>query len=261
MTSDPGKKFRIFIITQDEPFFLAGSIDYFCARLPDCVEICGAYVLNQSPFGRRMSFAARAWSTLRIFGIPFFIFYSTNLLLSKLFNPSVAAVLSRFSEKVSTGSININSQKAIAEIRGCCPDVIVSLASNQIFKKELLAIPELCCLNVHTAQLPKYRGLMPVFWAMAMGEDKLGVSVFEMDEGVDTGPIVRQALLDIHDRSMHEMIRLSKYVGAEVLAESINDLISGKTDRLDNDDSVATRVGFPTREDVKRFKISGRKFF
>ena len=208
-----------------------------------------------------MGFAARAWSTLRIFGIPFFVFYSANFLLSKLFKPSVAAVLRRFSGKVSTGPININSQKAIDEISAYRPDVIVSLASNQIFKKELLAVPELCCLNVHTARLPEYRGLMPVFWAMASGEKKLGVSVFEMDEGVDTGPIVRQVLLDIHDRSMHEMIRLSKYVGAEILAESINDLISGKTDRLNNDDSAATRVRFPTREDVKRFKKSGRKLF
>jgi methionyl-tRNA formyltransferase len=70
-------------------------------------------------------------------------------------------------------------------------DVLICF-QQQIFRKELLALPRLGCLNVHTGILPGYRGMKPVFWMHSRNEPELGVSVHAMSESLDVGPVVVQ---------------------------------------------------------------------
>ena len=72
----------------------------------------------------------------------------------------------------------INSASSLQVIKSFEPDLLVSIQGNQIFKAGLLAIPNLGTLNLHTALLPKYRGLMPTFWVLKNQENVTGVSVF-----------------------------------------------------------------------------------
>ena len=72
------------------------------------------------------------------------------------------------------------------------PDLLVSILGNQIYREPIINLASNGCINLHTALLPKYRGLMPSFWVLRNGEYYTGVSVFFVDEGIDSGPIIVQ---------------------------------------------------------------------
>ena len=80
------------------------------------------------------------------------------------------------------------------------PDVLVSARFSFIFRKETLLIPRLAALNVHPGQLPEYAGKHSPLHALADGARQLGCSVIQMDEGIDTGPIVGSGGLKVDQR-------------------------------------------------------------
>ena len=83
----------------------------------------------------------------------------------------------------------------------------MSVAGNQIFRAALLEVAHKGCLNVHSALLPRYRGLMPTFWVLKNGEKETGVSVFLVDKGIDSGPIVVQKRVPITTDRLENLIR------------------------------------------------------
>ena len=157
-----------------------------------------------------------------------------------------------------TGSIN--NQKNVEYIKKFNPDILVSIGASQIFKKEIFDLAPNGCLNLHTGLLPKYRGLMPTFWAMLNGENEIGISVFKVDKGIDSGPILIQKTIEINTQTHSEIIKKSKKIGMDSIIEAINLINCGDYKTLKNDQSKATYFGFPTRKDVKIFLKSGKKF-
>lgn len=75
-------------------------------------------------------------------------------------------------------------------LRKLNPDVIVVVAFGQILPKEVLELPQYGCLNVHASLLPKLRGAAPIQWSVIEGDDESGVTIMQMDEGLDTGDIL-----------------------------------------------------------------------
>ncbi|MCK7467458.1 MAG: methionyl-tRNA formyltransferase [Desulfosudis oleivorans] len=75
---------------------------------------------------------------------------------------------------------------------GFAPDMVVLVAFGQILPKEIIDGPHMGCVNVHPSLLPKYRGAAPMNWALIRGEEKTGISIMRMDEGVDSGDILLQ---------------------------------------------------------------------
>lgn len=252
---------KVFIVTQDEPFYLPEAVDYLLSNLPSGVEIVGAYILEASPFGKKKSFWERAHDTARIFGLWFFLFYGIQFVRSKLSPKTVPAAFARHGVTAQRLSQNINGQDSLNHIRGLSPDVVISLASNQIFRAELLALPPKGCLNLHTAKLPRYRGLMPLFWAMSNNEPEVGVSVFKMDAGIDTGPLLRQTTFPTANFTMHQLIRITKILGMQQINLALADMRDGRVHLLPNDDADATVVRFPTRADALRFEANGKRYF
>lgn len=108
------------------------------------------------------------------------------------------------------------------------PDLLVVAAYGQILPKELLDLPPLGCLNVHTSLLPKYRGAAPIQWAILNGDAETGVTIMQMDPGLDTGPILTQRSTPIFDTddasSLHD--RLAQ-IGSELLIQTIPAWASG----------------------------------
>ena len=86
----------------------------------------------------------------------------------------------------------VKNEEAVERIRREHPDVIVVAAYGQILSEELLNIPGYGCLNIHGSLLPKYRGAAPVQWAVINGEEKSGLTIMQMDKGLDTGDILLQ---------------------------------------------------------------------
>ena len=252
---------KIVLITQNEPFFLSSTIEYVIGNLPSGCELGGVIVLNASPFGKRSSFLKRALTTFQVFGANFFLHYAYRLVKSKMLGGDVVSLLKRLHLEAIALNEPINSEASLATIDALKPDLLISIQGNQIFKEALLAIPRLGTLNLHTALLPKYRGLMPTFWVLRNRESVTGASVFFVDEGIDSGPIVVQRKIDILDMSQAELIKASKRIGAECLVEAIRKVMSGNYELLSNEDKDMTYYGFPTREDVKAFLAVGARFF
>jgi len=125
--------------------------------------------------------------------------------------------------------LKARDEKFIFELRALKPDLMVVVAYGQILPQALLDVPPHGCLNVHTSLLPKYRGAAPIQWAIADGEPETGVTIMQMDAGLDTGPILstrRTPILPTDDSQvLHD--RLAQ-LGAELLAETIPDYVSGK---------------------------------
>lgn len=251
---------RILIITQNEPFFLAKNLSFLIDQLKKH-EIVACAITPVSPFGKKESFLKKALKTISIFGKRFFIFYSLKFIYSKLFTRSVYSTLQKLNVKSVQIQGSINSKENLRLFKNLEPDLIISILGNQIFKKNILELAPKGCINLHTALLPKYRGLLPTFWVMKNNEEFTGVSVFYMDEGIDSGPIIAQKRIKIGNKSQLELIQETKKIGMQLLLQSIELIANNKVKTIDNLDSMKTYYSFPTKKDVRKFRENGKKFF
>lgn len=123
----------------------------------------------------------------------------------------------------------IKRPEAVEELRKLSADVFVVAAFGQILSKEILEMPKWGCLNIHASLLPKYRGSSPIQWTVINGEEKSGVTIMQMDEGVDTGDILyqKEILLDRKETGESLFDKLS-VLGAEAIVEALSLLEEGK---------------------------------
>lgn len=252
---------RIIIITQNEPFYLVKSLSYLISNLPSHSQIIGCVIAPVSPFGKKESFIAKAIKTYKIFGFKFFVFYALKFIKSKLFNQSLNSLLEKNQILNIELNSNINSQDSLEKIKSYKPDLLISILANQIFKKKLIQLSTKGCINLHTALLPKYRGLMPTFWVLKNNEKYTGVSVFYVDEGIDSGPIIVQKKIEIGNRSQAQLIDHTKKVGMKCIIEAVDLIFKNKVQIIPNPDSKKTYYSFPTRDDVRVFKDLNKSFF
>lgn len=252
---------KIILITQDEPFYLNKSLKFLIENLPSYVEIVGCIVSDVSPFGKKESFVTKALNTLNIFGLSFFLRYSVKFLKSKLSRSSVKDLMKEKKINIIELKKSINSKDSLDILKQLKPDLLISIAGNEIFKEDLINLAPKGCLNLHTAMLPKYRGLMPTFWALKNKEKHIGVSVFFVDEGIDSGPIIFQEKVEVLDKTQEQLIIETKKLGMIGIIKSIELIASGSYELLKNDEKNMTYFSFPTRNDVKEFYNVGNKFF
>lgn len=253
---------RVFLLTQNEPFFLPKAFKYFFSNLPEDIEIVGCVIFRGSPFGKKQSFLKKALNTLQTFGVVFFLYYGFWFIINKLSRrPSVEDLMRSKSIPIVPIYGDINTVISLQSIKCFEPDLLVSIAGNQIFKKSLIEIGKEGCINLHTAKLPKYRGLMPTFWALKNKEKSIGVSVFFVDEGVDSGPIICQEKIEVGENTHKEIIEITKNIGMDLIIEAIKKIKLGDYQLIANSDHNSTYYSFPTRSDVRAFKRNGGKFF
>ena len=131
----------------------------------------------------------------------------------------------------------------IQTLRDMAPDVIVVVAFGQILSKEVLDIPRLGCVNVHASLLPKYRGAAPINWAIINGEKETGVTIMQMNEGVDTGDMLTRVVVPIAPKETAETLfdKLAK-AGAELIVETLPRLEAGEIIPVPQDESQASHV-------------------
>jgi len=253
---------RVVFITQDDPFFLAENFDYLLSKKPECFEAVGCVLAGATPFCKKESFADKCRRTCSIFGLGFFFRYSLKYLANKLSaSKKLPKVLERHHVPIIELQGSINSEESLGKISAFRPDLLISIAGNQIFKEKLIKLAPKGCLNLHTALLPKYRGLMPSFWVLKNNEKYTGVSVFFVDEGIDSGPILVQKRVEIGNRTQEQLIRDTKRLGMDAIIEAVDLIHSGKYELMGNDDAEKTYFSFPTRQDVKEFLRRGKKFY
>lgn len=253
---------RVVLLTQDDPFFLGKNIDFLLGNLPRGAQVVGCVLFQVSPFGKRQSFLEKLWSTFRIFGTEFFLRYAILFLKARVSErDSVNGALQKHGVPLINVEGTINSPEAVATIASYKPDLLVSVAGNQIFHRPLLDLAPKGCINLHTALLPRYRGLMPTFWVLKNGESETGVSVFFVDEGIDSGPILVQKRVEIGGRTQLELIEHTKQIGMQSIIEAMELIMRGRYTLIANDPAKASYYSFPTRADVREFLARGKRFF
>ena len=253
---------RVVLLTQDEPLFLVPSIEYLLSRTPERVTVAACVVFDPSPLGKKVGLARRAKELLKVFGAAYFLRYAARFAAARL-SPSrrLAPILRRHGIREIRLAGNINDAESLETIGAFDPDLLVSVAGNQIFRKPLIELAPKGCLNLHSALLPKYRGLMPTFWALKNGEKETGVSVFLVDEGIDSGPIVVQKRVPIETDSLEELIRATKVVGMDAVWEAVEKIRRGRPKLTPNPDSEKTYYSFPTKADVRAFRAAGKRLY
>ncbi len=105
-------------------------------------------------------------------------------------------------------------------------EVFIVAAYGKILSPKMLAVPPMGCINVHASLLPKYRGAAPIHWAVICGEQQSGITIMQMDAGMDTGPMYAQAAIDIAPEetagTLHD--RLAP-LGAKLLVETLESIV------------------------------------
>ena len=117
-------------------------------------------------------------------------------------------------------------------LRRLAPDVIVVAAFGQIITKQILEIPRYGCINVHASLLPAYRGAAPIQWAVINGEKESGVTIMQMDEGLDTGDMIDKVVVPLaEDETGGSLFDKLSQAGAGLCVKVLKDLEEGKAVR------------------------------
>lgn len=135
----------------------------------------------------------------------------------------------------------LRDQESVDYLKTIEADVFVVAAFGQILPKVVLDMPKYGCLNIHASLLPKYRGAAPIQWSILDGEKQTGVTIMQMNEGLDTGDILMQKVIDIDPKETGESLfdRLS-VLGAEAIVEALNAIEAGGLTPVPQDDSQST---------------------
>jgi methionyl-tRNA formyltransferase len=146
---------------------------------------------------------------------------------------------------------NLKSEAARQPIRDAAAEVMVVAAYGLILPEAVLAMPRLGCVNIHASLLPRWRGAAPIQRAIAAGDRETGITLMQMDKGLDTGAMLTRSALPIldgdtsgslHDKlaelGAHEIVALLPRLAAgEIAAEQQNDALATYAKKIGKDDA------------------------
>lgn len=143
----------------------------------------------------------------------------------------------------------IKAPEAVETLRSFGADLFVVAAFGQIMSKEILDMPKFGCINIHASLLPKYRGAAPIQWSIIDGEKETGVTIMQMDVGIDTGDILTQSVVPITDEDTGESLFDKLCVaGASLLVETIPMLEAGTIVPKKQDEAKSSHAKMLTKE-------------
>ena len=177
-------------------------------------------------------------------------YIETNANLGKMFGIPVFKIEGSINDEIWLNKIN--------EIK---PDLIICIRYAEILKNSLLTIPNGGVINFHPSLLPKYKGMAPIFQALLHNENEIGFSLHYIDEGIDTGKIIKRQKIktEKNESVSHIAIRAHIAAGYELLSV-INNLKKGdkKTEQITQDNG--NYFSWPEKKDVKKFVQSNKKY-
>lgn len=259
---------RIFLIIDETNFYLPD----FVADLLRCTEFefVGAALVTKIPVKNNIEkYMIRHWYFLKIQELLKLIMKKSIFKFKDIFlrhSPngefySVRSAFKCFQIDFFEVKNNINKAEYIQKIKCKKPDIIVS-SNSLIFGKELLNIPKYC-INRHSALLPSYGGLWPVFQAIRRREQNVGVTVHTMEQKIDKGIILSQQEIPVQKVDTLDSLYQKCYAcSAAVTIDAIRNIINKSAIPLNNQAEPArpSYFSFPTKKDWKEFRETGRMF-
>ncbi|NLY82705.1 MAG: methionyl-tRNA formyltransferase [Clostridiales bacterium] len=143
------------------------------------------------------------------------------------------------------------NQDFLDELKEMEPDLIVVVAFGQILPKEILELPKYDCINVHGSILPKLRGASPIHHAILNGEEKTGVSIMKMEQGLDSGPVYSAKETYVNDKDIAYLYEELALMGAKLLIETIEKIEKREIEPRKQNDSLSTYAPTIKKSDGK----------
>lgn len=144
----------------------------------------------------------------------------------------------------------IKRPEAVEELKKYPADIYVVAAFGQILSQEILDIPKFGCVNIHASLLPEYRGAAPIQRVILDGKEKTGVTIMQMDKGLDTGDILMQEEIEISSEetggSLFDKLAL---LGAEMIVKALPLIEKGELTPVKQDDSKSSYAAMFSKED------------
>jgi methionyl-tRNA formyltransferase len=251
---------RVLIVTQDDPFYLPIFLRHLFAEVNEGVTIQKVFCLD--PFGE--SFVALVGRMYRLYGLVNFVRRGVGYVIRKASDAlgmsshsvlTVAKAQGIPSERVNT----VNSASFIKYVEEEEIDVVLSVSAPEIFSPSLLNAPMWGCLNVHTAKLPMYRGMLPTFWALYHGDDEIGVTIHTMEEEIDQGKIAQQSTFPVGSSdTLDDIIKRGKKEGGKLAAKVLNTLAEGEV-QLRPMEGEESYFSFPSAKERRELQQMGRR--
>ncbi len=120
------------------------------------------------------------------------------------------------------------------------PECIVVAAYGQILPGEILELPVYGCINIHASLLPKHRGAAPIHWAVINGEEKTGITIMQMDKGLDTGDMLLKEEVEVGHKTTGELHDDLARKGGELILKALDQIRSGTIEREKQNNDQAT---------------------
>lgn len=137
--------------------------------------------------------------------------------------------------------VKIKTPESVEELRKVEADIFVVAAFAQILSKEILEMPKYGCINIHASLLPKYRGAAPIQWSVLDGEPETGVTIMQMNEGLDTGDMLLQKRIPIGPKDTGEsMFDKLAILGSEMVVEALEAIEKGELTPVKQEEEKST---------------------
>ena len=144
--------------------------------------------------------------------------------------------------------LKIREKEAVDELRKYPADIFVVAAFGQILSEEILEMPKYGCVNIHASLLPHLRGASPIQQSILLGDDKSGVTIMQMDKGLDTGDILIQEAIPItsSDTGGSLFDKLAE-LGANLIVKALPMIENGEIKPIPQDEDKADYAGMLTK--------------
>lgn len=145
--------------------------------------------------------------------------------------------------------VRVKEESFLPELAAYQPDVIIVAAFGQILPSTILTLPKYGCLNIHASLLPKYRGAAPIQWAVIDGEEETGITIMQMDEGLDTGDIRNVCKIQLSpEETGGSLFDKLAVLGGPLVLETLQQLEEGTAKRMPQDNSKHTYAKMLSKE-------------
>jgi methionyl-tRNA formyltransferase len=225
------KKLNVFIISQEEPFYIPKVIKYLLEHQDANFKVVGASRLKPHRKNKTMKDwlleRTQIYTYWELFITTIFFVYCKvwYKLLSKfgIENPfSVSEVYKKFNIK-EVVTDNINSEAYLDKLDELNLDIILSISPPQLFQERLIKLPKVACLNAHGTLLPRHRGVFGSWWMLNLDDEEIGTTIHTMEERLDAGEIVWQKSIPMpKNATQYRIAYHTKKVMSEGLVEVIN---------------------------------------
>jgi methionyl-tRNA formyltransferase len=246
---------NILFITEEDVFYLIRFFQKFF-RICSGPKITIKGVTVMKTFNKKTSLKL-AKHMLGFYGPLLFLKQSLKYAWKKITLQTIHGLCRQYKiELLDTASIN--SPEFLERIRRLDLDLVISVAAPQIFRKELINLPRLGCINIHSGLLPSYKGMMPCFWALYNKERECGISIHYINEKIDEGKLLLQEKINIEEgESLDHLIKRTKDAGADLMLKVLQDFRKGEVKTIPFPDIEPSYNSFPTPEQAREFRRKG----